>query len=168
MTSKGRTGINFFLQRSVSIRDAAPPFSSAPAAAKALNEACRGCHDDELRAANDSHARSLFRSPRMAVYLERLDVRQARPSHAGLAFDSCASAGCHNYHDNRALYEEFLVRHAGRPWVAPAPVHGLSARARAPRQPQGTALAPGADLAARNFQGKPGIHIESVDWATRP
>ena len=164
---------------------AAPPFSSAPAAAKALNEACRGCHDDELRAADDSHARSLFRSPRMAVYLEKLDVRrcttchiehrpeitragavtlaagfceachaqgeqdvrQARPSHAGLAFDSCASAGCHNYHDNRALYEDFLVRHAGQPWVAPAPVHELSALARAPRQPQGAALALGAALA---------------------
>ena len=28
------------------------------------------------------------------------DVRWDRPSHADLAFDTCASAGCHNYHDN--------------------------------------------------------------------
>ena len=55
------------------------------------------------------------------------DVRTARPSHAGLGFDTCASAGCHNYHDNRALYADFLVRHAGQPWLADAPVHGLSA-----------------------------------------
>jgi len=34
-----------------------------------------------------------------------------RPSHKGLAFDSCATAGCHNYHDNTALYEDFLLKH---------------------------------------------------------
>ena len=37
------------------------------------------------------------------------DVRVNRPSHAELEFDTCASAGCHNFHDNRALYEDFLV-----------------------------------------------------------
>ena len=47
------------------------------------------------------------------------DVRWDRPSHADLAFDTCASAGCHNYHDNRALYEDFLVEHAGGPALAP-------------------------------------------------
>ena len=169
---------------------AAPPFASASAATRALNETCRNCHDDELRAADDSHSRKLFRSPRMAVYLEKLnvrlcttchiehrpeitrtgavtatadfcaachaegdqDVRKARPSHAGLAFDSCASAGCHNYHDNRALYEDFLVRHAGRPWIAPTPVHGLAAGSRSPQQrqealAQSAAWAPAAALA---------------------
>lgn len=164
---------------------AAPPFASASAAAKALNETCRNCHDEGLRAADDSHSRKLFRSPRMAVYLERLevrlcttchlehrpeitragavtaaadfcaachsegdqDVRKARPSHAGLAFDSCASAGCHNYHDNQALYEDFLVRHAGRPWIAPTPVHGLAARSRSSQQRR-EALAQSAALAS--------------------
>jgi hypothetical protein len=38
-----------------------------------------------------------------------------RPSHRDFAFDSCASAGCHNYHDNSALYESFLLKHAGEP-----------------------------------------------------
>ena len=60
------------------------------------------------------------------------DVRQARPSHAGLGFETCATAGCHNYHDNRALYEDFLVKHADEPWLAAEPVHGLAARHRAP------------------------------------
>lgn len=36
-------------------------------------------------------------------------------SHEGMAFDSCATAGCHNYHDNRALYEDFLLKHADAP-----------------------------------------------------
>lgn len=41
------------------------------------------------------------------------DVADSRPSHQGMAFDSCATAGCHNYHDNRAIYEKFLNDHHG-------------------------------------------------------
>ncbi len=43
------------------------------------------------------------------------EVGQERPTHAGLGFETCASAGCHNYHDNRALYEDFLLEHAQVP-----------------------------------------------------
>jgi predicted CXXCH cytochrome family protein len=52
------------------------------------------------------------------------NIAEDRPSHAGMAFDTCASAGCHNFHDNRALYEDFLLRHlqdadlAAKPLVA--------------------------------------------------
>ena len=38
-------------------------------------------------------------------------VGEERPTHRDFSFDTCASAGCHNYHDNRSLYEDFLVRH---------------------------------------------------------
>ena len=157
---------------------AAPVFASAAAAEKALNQACRNCHEDELKAADDSHPRNKFRNPRMAVYWEQLDarlcttchvehrleitrkgavtvamdfcvachaegdqdVRTARPSHAGLSFDTCASAGCHNYHDNRALYADFLVKHADQPWLAAAPVHALAALHRSLEAPGDTAL----------------------------
>ncbi len=47
------------------------------------------------------------------------DIGTDRPSHAGLAFNTCASAGCHNYHDNRALYEDFLTKHARDPDLKP-------------------------------------------------
>ncbi|MEM7144432.1 MAG: cytochrome c3 family protein [Verrucomicrobiota bacterium] len=40
---------------------------------------------------------------------------EERDSHHGLGFETCATAGCHNYHDNGALYERFLVLHAGEP-----------------------------------------------------
>jgi formate-dependent nitrite reductase cytochrome c552 subunit len=43
------------------------------------------------------------------------DIAKDRPSHAGMAFDTCNSAGCHKFHDNRALYEDFLARHVGEP-----------------------------------------------------
>lgn len=39
------------------------------------------------------------------------DIAKERKSHKSLGFDTCASAGCHNYHDNKALYEDFLVKH---------------------------------------------------------
>ena len=170
---------------------AASAFAGAAAAEKALNKTCRNCHEDELKAAGDSHPRKKFRNPRMAVYREKLDarlctschiehrpeitrtgavtvamdfcvachsvgdqdVRWDRPSHAGLTFDTCASAGCHNYHDNRALYEDFLVEHAGGPALAPSPVHVLTARQRAWDPPaekalgRSDAVAPAAALA---------------------
>jgi hypothetical protein len=47
------------------------------------------------------------------------DVGRDRPSHQGLAFDGCAAAGCHNYHDNTALYEDFLSAHAREPALQP-------------------------------------------------
>ena len=46
------------------------------------------------------------------------DVGENRPTHKGLTFDTCGSAGCHNYHDNRALYEDFLLDNSGKPWLS--------------------------------------------------
>ncbi len=40
------------------------------------------------------------------------EIGKDRPSHEGMAFNTCNSAGCHKYHDNRALYGDFLVKHA--------------------------------------------------------
>ena len=45
------------------------------------------------------------------------EVGKERESHEDLAFDSCATAGCHNFHDNRALYEKFLVKNSGGNWL---------------------------------------------------
>ncbi|WP_228289112.1 cytochrome c3 family protein [Marinobacter salinisoli] len=43
------------------------------------------------------------------------EIAADRPSHEGMGFETCASAGCHNYHDNQALYEDFLLEHADEP-----------------------------------------------------
>jgi hypothetical protein len=111
-----------------------------------LQQACVGCHGQELTVADDKHPLSKFTDPRNAELLANLDARQCvtchgehrpqatlamgltqpadvclhchadiakeRPSHRDFAFDSCGNAGCHNFHDNRALYEDFLVKHA--------------------------------------------------------
>ncbi|MEW5249576.1 cytochrome c3 family protein [Microbulbifer sp. 2201CG32-9] len=54
------------------------------------------------------------------------DIASDRPSHRDLDFATCASAGCHNYHDNRYLYEDFLTRQL-HPSL-PAPVNHLPVR----------------------------------------
>ena len=62
------------------------------------------------------------------------DIAEDRESHRGLAFATCASAGCHNFHDNRALYEDFLLKHAAQPALLPAgrlPARDFGARWRA-------------------------------------
>jgi predicted CXXCH cytochrome family protein len=43
------------------------------------------------------------------------DVFTERPTHAALPRDSCGNAGCHNFHDNRALYADFLLEHLDEP-----------------------------------------------------
>lgn len=165
------TGVHHQFEVSCDTCHRAKAFSTEKKTLNALNKTCRGCHDDELKASNDSHPRKKFRNPRMADYWEKIDaryctschiehkpeitrvgavtlamdycvachsegeqdVRKNRPSHADLSFDSCATAGCHNFHDNRALYEDFLVKHAGEPWLKEPSVHAASARARASR-----------------------------------
>jgi uncharacterized cupin superfamily protein len=73
-------------------------------------------------------------------YTCHAEVGTERPSHAGMAFDTCASAGCHNYHDNTALYEDFLASHAGEPRVTPRPlVPQRTGTQRAVREPGASA-----------------------------
>lgn len=43
------------------------------------------------------------------------EIGVERPSHENFTFDSCATAGCHNFHDNSALYERFLADHLDEP-----------------------------------------------------
>jgi mono/diheme cytochrome c family protein len=43
------------------------------------------------------------------------DVAKERPSHKDFDPKGCASSGCHNYHDNKALYEDFLAAHLHEP-----------------------------------------------------
>src|SRR5690606_15431706 len=80
------------------------------------------------------------------------DVANERPTHKGLGFGTCADAGCHNFHDNTALYEDFLLEHAtdpGRPQRAsvPRPTPTPTRATPTPDAPAG-ALLPDDDLAA--------------------
>ena len=39
------------------------------------------------------------------------DIAKERPSHEGMGFESCKDSGCHNFHNNRALYTDYLIKH---------------------------------------------------------
>lgn len=39
------------------------------------------------------------------------DIAKERPSHEGMGFETCKDSGCHNFHNNRALYTNFLIKH---------------------------------------------------------
>lgn len=39
------------------------------------------------------------------------DIGQERASHKDLSPEGCSASGCHNYHDNTALYEDFVKKH---------------------------------------------------------
>lgn len=69
---------------------------------------CITCHTEHRPAITAAMGVTL---PPDFCYHCHANVAEERPTHQGIAFDTCASAGCHNYHDNRALYEDFLVQH---------------------------------------------------------
>lgn len=92
-------------------------------------------------------------------------VAKDRPSHKGMGFDTCADAGCHNYHDNQALYEDFLVKHAAEPAILP--------QARLPQRDYSQWLkavnqAPPTALTLQDADGPLGKKLEAAEalrWA---
>lgn len=43
------------------------------------------------------------------------DIAEDRVSHKDFEFQTCASSGCHNFHDNTMLYEKFIRKHLDEP-----------------------------------------------------
>jgi hypothetical protein len=79
---------------------------------------CVTCHREHRPAMTRAIGVTL---PDDYCYTCHRDIAKDRPSHLDLTFQSCGSAGCHNYHDNTALYEDFLVAHAAEPALRPHP-----------------------------------------------
>ena len=67
---------------------------------------CHTEHKPEITLAN-----GLTRQKDLCFHCHE-NIAQDRPSHEGMDFVTCASSGCHNFHDNRALYTDFLIKHA--------------------------------------------------------
>lgn len=167
-----------------------------------IQNACVGCHQDELIQANDSHPRSKFLDPRNAGLLAHLDARQCischtehkpeithemgvslagdfcfhchsdiaenRPNHSGLGFETCASAGCHNYHDNRYLYEEFLASHIDSPALIPGgqlPMKSLVLKWHAENRDETALSATDADFPADTTGSQQAVPVASATQA---
>lgn len=73
---------------------------------------CVTCHREHLPDITRAMGVTL---PDDYCYRCHQETVRERASHQGLAFNSCATAGCHNYHDNSALYEDFLAKHLHEP-----------------------------------------------------
>jgi predicted CXXCH cytochrome family protein len=84
-------------------------------------------------------------------------VGSERPSHRSFGPESCASAGCHNYHDNRALYRDFLVRHRDDPALLAEPRVPVKSAAGDP------SAGPPPD-APELIADEPGYAQAVVDW----
>jgi hypothetical protein len=103
------------------------------------------------------------------------EVGDERASHQDLEFNSCASAGCHNFHDNRALYEDFLVEKSGGEWVKPIPhpYQGLATDAGMASLKDLAVLAeanhaakraqPTKDYQSLSFEDKAEVHIDITE-----
>jgi len=107
---------------------------------------CVTCHAEHRPERTGSMGLSL---PVDYCYHCHEDVGTERASHAGLPFDGCASAGCHNFHDNRALYEDYLLQHGTQPRLLGQPTVGSFANAHGEAAGGSLALDEAGNEAAR-------------------
>lgn len=180
-------------------------------------DACVGCHGEELERSDDSHPVAKFTDPRNEDRLEHLnallcitchvehrpertlamavtqpadfcfhchsDIGEERASHQGLPFDGCASAGCHNFHDNRTLNTDFLRKNLEQPRTLPVArlpepsaaeakepaLTAMQADAPADKRADPEHLAEWAGSAhARGQVNCSGCHGEEASWVDRP
>lgn len=84
---------------------------------------CVTCHTEHVE--DRTHPMALTIPPDYCAHCHEVTLEN-RETHKGLAFNTCATAGCHNFHDNLALFESFLGEHLGEPIVLPEPKRPLS------------------------------------------
>lgn len=77
---------------------------------------CIACHVEHKP--DMVHAMGVTQPDNMCIHCHA-DVGENRPTHLDLDFVSCGTSGCHNFHDNKALYEDFLLRHSDKPMHLP-------------------------------------------------
>jgi hypothetical protein len=80
---------------------------------------CISCHQEHQPAMTT--ANGLTQPVDFCIHCHK-DIGEERASHQGMEFATCNNSGCHNFHNNRALYTDFLVRHLDKPVVAEKPV----------------------------------------------
>lgn len=73
---------------------------------------CTSCHTEHRP---EITMKNGLTQPKDVCFHCHAKVAEERPSHEGMAFDTCNNSGCHNFHNNRALYTDFLVKHMDDP-----------------------------------------------------
>ena len=80
---------------------------------------CRTCHTEHKPEITRNNG---VTQPRDLCVHCHSGIAEDRPSHAGMAFTTCANGGCHNFHNNRSLYTKFLIKHLDEPALLENPV----------------------------------------------
>ena len=70
---------------------------------------CVTCHREHIP--DQTHPLGVTIPEDYCFYCHQQTLKDV-PSHRGFPFNSCRNSGCHNYHDNTALYKDFLLKHA--------------------------------------------------------
>jgi predicted CXXCH cytochrome family protein len=73
---------------------------------------CLSCHQEHVP--EQTHE-MLVSQPRDFCVACHADVGQDQPNHRGIDPQTCTNAGCHHYHDVRALNEDFVAAHLNEP-----------------------------------------------------
>jgi len=73
---------------------------------------CLSCHQEHVPERTDAMTLS---QPKDFCAACHADVATERPDHRGIDAATCTNAGCHHYHDNRALNEDFIAAHLDQP-----------------------------------------------------
>jgi predicted CXXCH cytochrome family protein len=73
---------------------------------------CVTCHDDHKPEFVNKLGVTV--EDRFCIYCHE-NISEDRPSHANFNFENCRQ--CHNYHDNKALYEDFVKKHLDEPKI---------------------------------------------------
>ncbi len=107
---------------------------------------CITCHREHVPERTRAGGVTL---PRDFCFKCHSDVADDRPSHKGIDFTRCSEAGCHNYHDNRALYEDLYKKHFHEPDI-------LASAAVAARTPPPPKNPPARVLTAKDADAPPG------------
>lgn len=69
---------------------------------------CVSCHTEHKTEITEKDG---LTQPDDVCFYCHQDIADERPSHLGMGFDTCKNSGCHNFHNNRALYTDFLIKH---------------------------------------------------------
>lgn len=77
---------------------------------------CITCHREHVP--DETRAMGVTEPDDLCVHCHS-DIGEERESHKGMAFTTCRDSGCHNFHDNRTLNEEFLEKHLDEPPLLP-------------------------------------------------
>lgn len=80
--------------------------------------ACVTCH---LEHRPEITQKDGLTQPRDLCFHCHAGIGEDRPSHRDMPFATCMDSGCHNFHNNRALYTDFLVKHMDAPPTDPRP-----------------------------------------------